>query len=153
MLFQVLVILCLSGTDVCNFRRSVHVATSQFPLPSPFVTGCDLPDDTLSELYGNASVPVEFVIRPPGGSGFGLISDTDTLWRSDSVDESHVTRAKAYVQQILEFIPPWNGLGNSGVTGLVTHGETIDAIYKAVGVNAGYNPGNTQVVPLVIEFD
>lgn len=152
------------GQDVCNFRRSVLTPTSLNDLPLPFSTSCDLPEDSLTEIYINRAAPddlkFEFPIRPPGGSGFGLFSDSDMLWRSDVEDDTHVTRATAFLAQLFENRDFYCGNEedtrryNSSalpIIGLVTHGETIDAVYKASG-EAGYSPRNTQVVPLMIEM-
>lgn len=147
------------GRDVCNFRRSVLTSTALNDLPVPFSTSCVLPTDSLSEIYDttndHGSVKFEFPIRPPGGSGFGLFSDSDILWRSDVEDDTHVTRATAFLAQLFEYknfyADESSITGALPIIGLVTHGETIDAVYKASG-EIGYSPRNTQVVPLMIEI-
>jgi hypothetical protein len=148
------------GTDVCNFRRSVKTPTAANDLPSPFSTSCTLPSDSLTDIYIKNALPnalkFEFPIRPPGGSGFGLLSDPDMLWRSDVVDDTHVTRATAFLSQLFEYKSFYcdseSILDSVPVIGLVTHGETINAIYKASG-ETGYSPLNTQVVPLMIQIE
>jgi hypothetical protein len=143
--------LCKLGTDVCNFRHSIFTATSSNPLPEPFRTNCVLPDKSLSDIFGKSKLPFNFNIRPAGGIGFGILSDADMLWRSDCIDDTHVTRAKAFLTQVFENVPPRNG-ENGGIIGVITHGEMVDAIYKAAGIGNGYSPFNTEVVPLLVEM-
>ena len=94
----------------------------------------------------------EFPIRPAGGSGFGILSDVDLLWRSDVEDDTHEARAAAFLTQLFEYKDFYsNGGSLMPVVGLVTHGEMVDAIYKASG-EVGYSPRNTQVVPLMLQL-
>lgn len=146
------------GTDVCNFRHSVYTSTSEHTLPSPWNTGCKLPNESLLDIYtcseknpeSNAckypTLPFQFPIRPSGGQGVGLISDSDQLWRSDSVDSSHIERSLVFLNQLYEFYP------DNQVIGIVTHGEMIQAIYESLG-QYPYSAKNTQVVPLMIELN
>jgi broad specificity phosphatase PhoE len=135
------------GTDVCNARRAVLTPTSSAgnTLPAPWDTGCDVPADSLSQLYapGASAVNFSFVIRPAGGVGFGLVSDNDILWRNDIVDESHQTRARAFINQLFEY-------SDNSIVLAVTHGEMINAVYEALGENP-YSPLNTEVVPILLE--
>jgi hypothetical protein len=140
-----------SGTDVCNFRRSVFTATSSSVFPDPFRSNCAVPDDYLAQIYQNSSVPFIFKVRPPGGSGFGILSDAEMLWRSDSVDDTHEARSAVFLSQVFDYIPP-RSENSGGVVGVITHGEMIDAIYKAAGISEGYGPMNTEVVPLLLEL-
>lgn len=144
------------GTDVCNSRHSVYTSTSEHSLPPPFNTGCNLPDESLLDIYtcttnlkSNAckypTLPFKFPIRPPGGNGIGLISDSDQLWRYDSVDDSHILRSLTFLKQLYEYYP------DNQVIGVVTHGEMIQAIYESLG-EFPYPAKNTQVVPLLIEL-
>ncbi len=84
-------------------------------------------------------------MRPPGGDGFGLISDNDQIWRNDFVDDTHILRSIAFLSEVFEY------LKGSSVVGIVTHGEIINAMYEAVG-ESSYQPLNTQVVPMLIEL-
>lgn len=131
------------GTDVCNFRRSVHFPTSAMSLPPPFNTGCRIPNDSLESIYVNSKVNFTFNVRPPGGTGFGLISDNDQIWRSDFRDDTHILRSLAFLAEVFEYV-------SESVVGVVTHGEMINAIYEAVG-EASYQPLNTEVVPIIID--
>jgi broad specificity phosphatase PhoE len=131
------------GTDACNYRHSVHTPTSLGELPAPWNTGCVLPDTSLTTIFNNSQVNFDFTIRPQGGPGFGLLSDSDTLWRSDVVDDTHVLRARVFLAQIFEQPNP--------IVCVITHGEMMDALYKAAGLAAGYEPVNTEVVPMVVE--
>jgi broad specificity phosphatase PhoE len=135
------------GRDVCNYRHNVKSSTSlNKDAEYPFQTGCKLPDESLEDLYEDSVVNLSFPIRPPGGSGFGLFSDSDLLWRSDIYDEDILeNRALAFLSQVKEYTPA------SSVIAVVTHGEVINAVYKACG-EVGYKPKNTEVVPLVIKF-
>ena len=76
------------------------------------------------------------------------------LWRADVEDDTHVARATAFLAQVFEYKGFYSDessdFGSLPVVGLVTHGETIDAVYKAAG-ESGYSPRNTQVVPLMIQ--
>jgi hypothetical protein len=143
------------GTDVCNYRRSVLSPTSLHSPAAPYSSGCALPSDSLTEIYcGNSSDLVfEFPVRPPGGNGFGLFSDEESLWRSDIEDQSHQTRALAFLLQLFDEKAMGSGVAeeNTAVVGIVTHGEMIRAVYEAVG-EVSYNALNTQVVPLMIEL-
>jgi broad specificity phosphatase PhoE len=131
------------GTDVCNFRRSVNVSTSESALPSPWNSRCEIPNDSLSEIYSKSLLNFSFPIRPAGGTGIGLVSDNDQLWRSDVVDDSHILRAKAFVNQLFEY-------DDHSVVFIVTHGEMIDAVYQALG-ESPYAALNTEVVPVLIQ--
>lgn len=135
------------GTDVCNFRHSVKTPTDTNPLPPPWATGCQIPSDSLESLFSNAAqVKFTFPIRPPGGTGFGLVSDYDELWRSDSKDDMVIaTRAKAFLAQLRD------STADGSVVAVVTHGEMVSAIYEAAGEQP-YSPKNTEVVPLLIKF-
>jgi broad specificity phosphatase PhoE len=135
------------GRDVCNYRRNVKSPTSlNKDAQYPFQTGCKLPDESLDDIYGNSVVNFTFPIRPPGGTGFGLFSDSDLLWRSDIYDEEILeNRALAFLSQVKEYTM------SSSVVAVVTHGEIVEAIYKACGEIA-YKPKNTEVVPLLIKF-
>ncbi len=171
------------GRDVCNYRRSVFSSTSSsadYAL-APYLTTCTLPSDSLSQLYSNSKhVKFDLSIRPAGSSGsrFGLISDNDSLWRSDYYDEGELeTRARAFLHQIMSVqddiedkINNNNNNNNnnnsknndkksssssdsdsfSGVVLLVTHGEMIRAVYEALG-QGSYSANNTQVVPIMLE--
>lgn len=182
------------GTDVCNYRRSVLTSTALQSPPPPFASSCVLPQDSLTEIYHTASndnntttssssktddsppLLFEFPIRPPGGEGFGLYSDAESLWRADVAegDESQQTRALAFIAQLFQHRdfytqtqPMATGGGASDgdgdsrgageeaglppVVGVVTHGEIIGAVYEALG-QGGYNAKNTQVVPIMIEM-
>lgn len=135
-----------AGKDVCNFRHSVKTPTSVNPLPSPWQTGCNVPDTSLEEVYASSSVRFNFTIRPAGGMGFGLISDYDEIWRADVADDDvQVTRAKAFLAQVYENTPA------SSVVAVVTHGEIISAIYEAAG-EVAYGAKNTEVVPLMVVY-
>ena len=165
------------GTDVCNYRRSVLSSTALHTPPPPFDSSCTLPLDSLTEIYHTAasssssgdSPPLlfEFPIRPPGGDGFGLYSDAESLWRADvaEADQSQQTRAMAFIAQLFQYRefytqPTAAGSGEEGeegsalllpVVGVVTHGEMVSAVYEALGEDA-YSPKNTQVVPVMIEM-
>jgi broad specificity phosphatase PhoE len=138
------------GRDVCNFRHSVKSSTSANPLPSPWRTGCEqIPSQSLEDIYLHSPSPVKFSfpIRPAGGEGFGLVSDYDELWRADVADEFIIeTRATSFLGQVSQNTPA------SSVIAVVTHGEMVKAIYQAAGEIA-YDPKNTEVVPLLIEFE
>jgi broad specificity phosphatase PhoE len=135
------------GRDVCNVRKSVTTPTSSIILPYPWQSGCKLPSDSLTEVYANSAVKMSFPIRPAGGSGFGLISDYDQLWRADVADDVVIqTRAAAFLSQLFEYTSP------SSVTAVVTHGEMVRAIYEVAG-EVSYNAVNTEVVPLLLTFD
>jgi broad specificity phosphatase PhoE len=138
------------GQAVCNFRLNVHTPTEANILPSPWQTGCNsTSNSSLSEIYSDDSSPVKFnfSIRPAGGAGFGLISDSDVVWRSDlTEDEVIMTRALAFLAQIYE------NTAESSVTVAITHGEMIGAIYKSAG-EANYNATNTEVVPLLLSYN
>lgn len=136
----------------------MQTLTSFNDLPYPFSTSCKLPDDSLVDIYVKNSVQTglqfEFPIRPAGGSGFGILSDADMLWRSDVEDDTHEARAAAFLTQLFEykdFYTYTDGVFSLPVVGLVSHGETVDAIYKASG-ESGYSPRNTQVVPLMLQL-
>lgn len=135
------------GVDVCNFRHSVKTPTSSDVLPAPWQTGCQLPSDSLESLFGSSpKVKFAFSVRPAGGTGFGLVSDNDQLWRSDVADSAVInTRASAFLSQVFAYTPA------SSVTAVVTHGEMISAIYEAAG-EIPYSAKNTQVVPLMLRF-
>lgn len=145
------------GTDVCNARHSVYSSTSEHSLPSPWNTGCKLPSESLLDIYSCSSsnsqsdacqfptLPFQFPIRPPGGDGVGLISDSDQLWRSDSVDSTHKERSLTFLNQLFEYFP------DNSVIGVVTHGEMVEAVYESLG-QFPYGPRNTQVVPIMIEL-
>lgn len=141
------------GTDVCNYRRSVRTPTSYDSLPAPWNSGCGddggIPRDSLSSVYGSSKINFNFPIRPAGGSGIGLISDGDQLWRSDVEDSSQITRARVFVNQLFDVEEDGYG-GGRGVIFATTHGEMIDAMYQALGDNS-YSALNTEVVPVVIE--
>lgn len=140
------------GTDVCNYRHSVTSPTNGSPLSAPWSSGCStIPSDSLISIYGDPSVvglKFLFPIRPPGGSGLGLFSDYDELWRSDVVDDSHINRSRAFIEQLyaLDSVEAVDG----SVVGLVTHGEMVEAVYEALG-EVAYGPVNTEVVPIMIE--
>ena len=134
------------GRDVCNVRKSVQTPTSATNLPYPWKSGCKLPDDSLEEAFANSSVRFSFPVRPVGGNGFGLISDSDQLWRADVADDVIIqTRATAFFAQLYESTAP------SSVIAIVTHGEMVSALYEAAG-EAPYSPKNTEVVPLLVKF-
>eukprot|EP01034_Spumella_vulgaris_P035396 gene35396-43643_t len=151
------------GTDVCNYRHSVLTPTNKSPLSAPWASGCkQLPTESLTDLYFTseikAKVKFSFPIRPPGGLGFGLFSDEDSVWRSDSVDDTHVSRSQAFISALFDrnMIPQESTAGpysstDGRVVGLVTHGEMVSAVYEALGVVDGYSPKNAQVVPILIE--
>lgn len=147
------------GHDVCNFRHSVSTPTDEATLVSPWNTGCTLPHEALSEIYrtnnssksSNSSVLFKFPIRPPGGEGFGLVSDSDTLWRSDVVDDTQVSRGLTFLSQLFDNKGLFDKKDGPTVVGLVTHGEMIQAIYEAIG-EVAYSAKNTQVVPLLLEL-
>ena len=141
------------GHDVCNYRHPVSVNASSVPsLPSPWATGCSqqsFNNTSLQSLYGNLSNPAfTFNVRPPGGrsGGFGLVSDADTLWRTDidETSEQQVTRSIAFLAQLFSIV-------ESSVVGIVTHGEIIDAFSYAVGGD-GYPAANTEVVPMLVDL-
>lgn len=135
------------GRDVCNVRKSVKTPTSSNPLSYPWQSGCKVPDDSLENVYNNSNVRFSFPIRPAGGSGFGLLSDNDQLWRADVADDGIIkTRATAFLGQLYEYT------ASSSVTAIVTHGEMINAIYLAAGENS-YQPKNTEVVPLLLKYN
>jgi len=139
------------GTDVCNYRRSVISGTDKSPLTSPWYSGCKIPSDTLTDIYGDAEkigVTFEFPIRPIGGEGIGMVSDYDELWRSDVVDDSHINRARTFIEQLYALDDSNAVDGN--VMGLVTHGEMIQAVYEALG-EVAYSTPNIEVVPIIIE--
>jgi phosphohistidine phosphatase SixA len=141
------------GHDVCNYRRNVATPTDCNQLPAPWNTGCGIPSDSLREIYSSSSLNFTFPIRPVGGAGFGLIADNDILWRSDATDDTHEIRARAFLEQVYEYRSEFMLAGDSSlpVVGVVTHGETISAVYEATGA-APYSPRNTQVVPLLVEY-
>ena len=135
------------GVDVCNFRHNVNTSTASTVLPYPWQTGCALPTDSLQAIYASSAVAFSFPIRPAGGTGFGMVSDYDQLWRADVADEKVInTRASAFLAQVYEYTAP------SSVTAVVTHGEMISAIYQAAG-EAAYDAKNTEVVPLLLKFN
>jgi len=144
------------GTDVCNYRRSILTKTDLHNPPAPFSSGCTLPDDSLAEIYStnsDSNLTFEFPIRPPGGTGWGMYSDEESLWRSDVEDQSHQSRALAFLTQLFEHqadLSADSRSKNAGVVGVVTHGEMIRAVYEAVG-EVAYDALNTQVVPLMLE--
>lgn len=144
------------GTDVCNYRRSVLTSTDLHTPPAPFSSGCSLPADSLTEIYSPRSetdVVFEFPVRPAGGAGFGMYSDEESLWRSDLDDQSHQTRALAFLSQLFEHqagLSEGSKPRDAAVVGVVTHGEMIRAVYEAMGEGA-YDALNTQVVPLMLE--
>jgi broad specificity phosphatase PhoE len=133
------------GHDACNYRHSIRTPTSKGQLPDPFNTGCILPDDSLESLFSSSEVNFDFTIRPQGGTGIGLISDSDMLWQKDMVDDSLVLRSRVFLAQLFEQPNP--------IVCVVTHGEMIDGMYKAAGVDSGYpKPFNSEVVPMVVEL-
>jgi broad specificity phosphatase PhoE len=143
------------GTDVCNFRHSVYTPTSEHQLPSPWRTGCELPSESLTSLYTcedfepttaclNPLLPFQFPVRPSSGSGIGLISDSDQLWRSDMTDSSQIIRSITFLNELYDYYP------EERVIGIVTHSEMISAIYQSLN-EIPYSSKNTQIVPLMIE--
>lgn len=134
------------GQDVCNYRHSVHSPTSESQLPGPWNSTCDLPKESLTDLFASSKVKFEFNVRPQGGEGIGLVGDHDTLWRRDVFDDTRVLRARILLAQLFEH-------STNPVICIVTHGEMIDAMYQAGGVTAGYpKPPNIEVVPMVVEI-
>jgi broad specificity phosphatase PhoE len=148
------------GTDVCNFRHSVKSVTSDSSLPSPWNTGCPLPQNSLTTLFSCDEsdpvamtsspaclyplLPFEFPIRPSNGEGLGLISDSDELWRADMIDSSHRVRSLAFLRELFEYHP------EEQIIGIITHGEMINALYDSLG-EIPYSAKNTQIVPIMIE--
>lgn len=131
------------GTDVCNFRRSVHTNTNNTSFPAPWNTNCIIPSDNLLDIYSSSKVKFLFPIRPAGGPGIGLVSDADQLWRSDVADDTQATRARAFINELFQYV-------QESVACVVTHSEMIDAMYTVMG-NLSYSALNTQLVPIIIE--
>jgi broad specificity phosphatase PhoE len=142
------------GIDVCNYRHPVSAASGSAVLPSPWSTNCNVTfpsNSSLSSMFNTSHTgSVEFAlhVRPAGGSGFGLISDGDTLWRNDMSEsaQQQQARAVAFLAQLYGVLP-----NNAQVLGVVTHGEIIDALSVAVS-GMGYSAANTEVVPMMIDL-
>jgi len=138
------------GKDVCNFRRTVSDPLHVLPMPAPFITHCNTTGiPGLQQMFGGGGkwgVSFSFPVRPPGGNGFGLISDGDILWRSDidETDEQGIVRSVAFLSQLF-------ALESSSVVVVVTHGEMIDFFSLATG-GKGYSAANTEVVPMMIKM-
>jgi hypothetical protein len=143
------------GTNVCNYRRSVRTSTWLNDPPAPFSSTCKLPDDNLEDIYRDESIKFEFPIRPIGGTGFGLFSDAESLWRSDVKDSTHESRALAFLSQLFDYKDFYTTTSNADVSlpviGVVTHGEMVRAVYSSIG-EVPYEPRNTQVVPIMVDM-
>ena len=138
------------GQAVCNFRLNAHTPTESNILPKPWRTGCNETSRSyLEKIYNSEASPVKFrfPVRPPGGKGFGLVADSDALWRSDiTEDDVILTRARAFLAQVFE------NTNEGSVTVAVTHGEIIGAVFNVTG-QVGYNATNTEVVPLLLTYE
>lgn len=133
--------------EVSNARRAALYPP--MPMPAPWDTGCPAAHNeaNVTMLSRYASGRFAFLVRPPGFSIPGLISDGDMLWRSDFRESAQdlQARAAAFLAQVFETV------AQTAVV-VVTHGELIQAILAIGGDTTvdSVHISNGQLVPLLM---
>lgn len=147
------------GEDTCDARRSVSSPKSaqgsgRLEGPCDFDEGLQarfskwrfpIVNETLrQEVRGSVSRRQHRGSEKPEGLGFGLISDSDTMWTEEREGQKHqVTRAVRFLMDVFDLV-------EEKVVVVVTHSGTVRSILLAAG-REPYRPQNTELVPLVVQ--
>ncbi|KAG1671171.1 hypothetical protein FOA52_010107 [Chlamydomonas sp. UWO 241] len=147
------------GEDSCDARRSVSSPADDDD-PSSLEGPCEF-DQGLAKKYPKFRFPVvndtERQMRrtglldkrhggsdKPEGLGFGMITDSDTMWTVKREEQKHqVKRAVRFMKDVFDLV-------EGRVAIVVTHSGTVRSLLLAVG-REPYRPQNTELVPLLVD--